>query len=106
MVFVVRYPFGHRGAEQFAAELIAGEPNDLERGAQHARIVNGFRAGPLSVNRSAEGTIQQPEGTLAMIATGGAKLVKDALFVATTGALITAVNAGQGLAFGRQTHVR
>jgi len=37
---------------------------------------------------------------------GGGKLVEDARLVATTGALIAAVNAGQGLAFGGQTHGR
>ena len=41
-----------------------------------------------------------------MITAGGAKLVEDARLVRPTGALIAAVDAGQGLAFGRQTHVR
>jgi len=41
-----------------------------------------------------------------MITSGGAKLVENARLVRPTGALIAAVNAGQGLAFGGQTHVR
>ena len=40
-----------------------------------------------------------------MIPARDAKLVEDARLVRPTGALIAAVNAGQGLAFGGQTHV-
>ena len=40
------------------------------------------------------------------ITAGGSKLIEDARFVRTTGALIAAVNVGQILAFGGQTHVR
>ena len=40
-----------------------------------------------------------------MITAGGAKFLKDGLLVRPTGAL-AAVEAGEGLAFGGQTHVR
>ncbi len=43
---------------------------------------------------------------LAMVTAGGAKLLEDARLVRTTGPLVAAVDASQGLAFGRQTHVR
>jgi len=41
-----------------------------------------------------------------MIPASSAKLIQDARLVRTTGALIAAVDAGQGLAFGGQTHTR
>ena len=39
--------------------------------------------------------VQQPRSGLAMMPTGGAKLVEDARLVRTTGTLIAAVDAGQ-----------
>jgi hypothetical protein len=41
-----------------------------------------------------------------MITTGGAKLVEDARLVAAAGSAVAPVDAGEGLAFGGQTHVR
>jgi hypothetical protein len=50
--------------------------------------------------------VEEAQGAFAMITAGGAKLVEDALLVRPTGTLIAAVDAGEGLAFGGQIHVR
>jgi hypothetical protein len=98
-------PFGQRRLEEFAAQLVAGQPDGLEHGQHLARIVGDF--GAAAFGRSGgQWTVQEPQRGFPMIPAGGAKLIEDARLVRPTGALIAAVNAGQGLAFGRQTHVR
>ena len=69
------------------------------------RIVGDFGAGVFGRARG-QRMVQEPQSGFAMITAGGAKLIEDARLVRTTGALIAAVDAGEGLAFGRQTHVR
>src|SRR5437667_8413471 len=98
-------PFGQRRFEQLAAELITGQPDHLQHRQNLGGFVNDFRSRPPG-RRARQWTVQKPQRGFAMITASGAKLVEDALFVRTTSTLITAVNAGQGLAFGRQTHLR
>ena len=97
---VVFEPFGQRRLEQFAAELITGQPNRLEHRQHLGWWVDDFRSRAgwwLAGNR----TVQKPQGGFAMISAGGAKLVENARLVRSSGSLVTAVNAGQGLALGR-----
>ena len=92
-------PFGQRCFEQLAAQLIAGQPDRLEHRQHFHRIINDFR--PRTFGRTGgERTVQEPQGGFAMITARGAKLIQDEPLVRTTGALIAAVNADQGLAFG------
>lgn len=102
---VMLEPFRQRRLEQLAAQWIAGQPHRLEHQQDDDRIVSAFGTGPLG-RRSRQRTMQEPQGGFAMITAGRAKLIKDARPMRTTGALMAAVRAGQGLAFGRQTHVR
>lgn len=103
--FVMGEPVGQRRLQEFAAGLLAGQPDGLEHG-QHLRwLVGALGARALGRSRG-QGTVQKPQGGLAMIAAGGAKLIEDARLVRPTGAAVAAVNAGQGLAFGGQTYVR
>ena len=62
--------------------------------------IDDFGAGPFGRCR-AQRPVQQPQGGLAMITAGGAKLLKNALLVRTTGALVAPVDASQILALGR-----
>ncbi len=85
--------------EQFAAELVAGQPDGFEHGPDLARIIKDL--GPRAGRRGRrQGTVQQPQSGFAMITAGGAKFIQDERLMRTTGSLITAVNAGQRLAFG------
>ena len=98
-------PFGQRRFEQLAAQLITGQPNGLEHRQHLARIVSAFGAGPFGW-RGGPRVVQEPQGGFAMIPAGGAKLIEDARLVRPTGALVAAVDLGERLAFGGQTHVR
>ena len=98
-------PFRECRLEQFAAQLVAGQPYGLEHRQHLDRIVGDFRAAAFGPPRG-QRTVQEPQSGFAMITAGGAKLIKDARLVRPTGTLIAAVNPGQGLAFGQQTHVR
>ena len=98
-------PFRQRGLEQLATELITGQPDRLEHRQHLGRIIRAFGAGPLG-RRGRPRTVQEPQRGFAMLPAGGAKLVEDARLVRPTGALIAAVDLGEGLAFGGQTHVR
>jgi len=91
-------PFAQRRLEQLAARLVAGQPDRLEHGQQHRRIINDFGAGSL-LDIHCQRTVQQPQGGFAMITAVEAKLVQDAALVRTTGALITAMDFGEILAF-------
>jgi hypothetical protein len=98
-------PCGQRRLKQLAAELVAGQPDGFEHRQHLGGFIEEFGARAFG-RRGAQRTVQQPQGGLAMISAGGAKLIEDARLVRPTGARIAAVHAGQGLAFGRQTHVR
>jgi hypothetical protein len=91
-------PFGQRRPEQLATQLIAGQPDGLEHRQHFRRIIDAFRTRPFR-RPAAQRPVQQPQGGFAMIPTRGAKLIENARFVRTTGALIAAVNADQRLAF-------
>lgn len=92
-------PFGQCCFQKFAAQLIALQPDRLEHRQHFQRIVNEFRSRTFG-RRGGQWTVQQPQSGFAMITARGAKLIEDEPPVRTTGALIAAVNAGQGLAFG------
>ena len=102
---VMFQPFGQRRLEQLAAQLVAGQPDGLEHRQHRDGIVDDFGSAPFGRGRG-QRTVQEPQGGFAMIPAHGAKLIKDARLVRTTGALVAAVNTGQRLAFGRQTQVR
>ena len=94
-----------RRLEQFAAQLIAQEPEGLERRQQVRAIIKGFGAGPLS-GCGLEWPVQKPQGGFTMVAAIEAKFLQDAGLVGTTGALIAAVDFRQILTFGGQAQVR
>ena len=96
-------PERQRGLEQLAAQLVARQPHFLEDGQQFAGLVDDFWARSFAV-RSAQRPVQQPQRGFVMITAVEAKLVENAALVRTTGALVTAVNLGEILAFGCQTH--
>jgi hypothetical protein len=98
--FVMFEPCGQRGPEQFAAQLIALQPDDLEHRQEHERIISAFGAGPGASCERRQRPVQQAQGALAMITAGGAKLIEDACLVETTGPAVAAVDAGEGLPFG------
>jgi hypothetical protein len=101
---VMFQPLGQRRLEEFAAQLVAGQPDALEHRQHRDRIVADF--GPAAFGRSrGQRPVQEPQRGFAMIPARGAKLVEDARLVRPTGALVAAVNAGQGRAFGGQTQV-
>jgi hypothetical protein len=83
----------------FAAKLITGQPERLEHRQDDGGFVEEFGTGALG-RRGAQRTVQQPQGGLAMITAGGAKLIEEARLVRTTDTAVAAVDAGQGLAFG------
>ena len=86
--------------KQLAAQLVAGEPDGLEHRQHFDRSVSDFWTGAFG-RCGGQRPVQQPQGGFAMITAGGAKLIEDARLVRPTGTLIAAVNAGQGLPFGR-----
>lgn len=92
-------PFAQRGLEQLAAQLIAGQPDRLERGQEHRRVVGDFGAGSFA-GRTSQRAMQQPQSGFAMVTAVEAKLVENAALVWTTGALITVMDFGEILAFG------
>ena len=96
---VMLQPFGQRGLEQLAAQLVAGQPHRLEHGQQFRRLIDDFGAGAFA-GGAAQRTVQQSQGGFAMITAIEAKLVENAALVRTTGALITTVDFGEILAFG------
>ena len=93
-------PFGQRRFKQFAAELITGQPNRFEHRQYLRRWVEDFGARACWWS-GGQRTVQKPQGGFAMISAGGAKLIENARLVRSSGSLVTAVNAGQGLALGR-----
>ena len=92
-------PFGQRRLEQFAAQLIAGQPDRLEHRQQHRRVINDFWAGSFA-GFASQRTAQQPQRGFAMVTTIKAKLVENTALVPPTGTLITTVDLGEILAFG------
>src|ERR1041384_8847301 len=99
-------PFRQCGLEQFAAQLIAGEPDDLEHRQEHERIVSAFGPRPPAGRARHKRTMKQAQGALAMITASGAKLVEDARFVEQPGPAIASVDARERLALGGKTPVR
>jgi hypothetical protein len=96
---------GQHCLEEFATGPVAEQPDGLEHGQHLRRLVGALGARALGRPRG-QWTVDQPQGGFAMIAAGGAKLIEDARLVRSTGAAVAAVNAGQSLAFGGQTHGR
>src|SRR5437667_9197884 len=86
-------PFRQSRLEEFAAQLVAGQPDGLEHRQNFNGIAGAFWPGPFG-RRRGQRTVHKPQGGFAMITAGGAKLVEDARLVRPTGALIAAVNAG------------
>ena len=73
---------------------------------EQERIVSALGTRPSAGGERGQRPVEQAQGALAMITAGGAKLVEDARLMETTGPLVAPVDAGERLAFGRQTHVR
>ena len=59
-LFVMGEPVRQCGLEEFAAQLIAPEPDRLERWQQHGGIVSGFGPGPFA-GRRWDRPVQEPQ---------------------------------------------
>ena len=102
--FVRRHPVRHGGGHELAAELLAGQPDDLQRRQEHLRIILQWPTDERRGLRRAGAAAQRPDGGFAMVVEPVEDLVDDFGFVFLAGPGVTPAQFVQDFGFRWVAH--